>query len=70
MTRLGAIDWGKGQYSFQYKLGYCPCGDKILATPDELREIIEAFGFLTAREPGTIRKMISGLLRGLLTKLS
>lgn len=48
MSRIGAIDWDETINHFQYKLGYCACGKKILATPDEVREIANTFeGFRT-----------------------
>lgn len=49
--KLGAIDWHSTLAGFRYKLGYCECGEKILATPDELEEIVNAFSYLLDDQP-------------------
>jgi len=58
MTKLGAIDWDETYAGFQYKLGYCVCGKKILATSDELQEVVTSFGYLETRGNLTKRLVI------------
>lgn len=47
MKRMGAVDYREDYPGFQYKIGYCRCGEKVLITPDERNELIERF---TSRE--------------------
>lgn len=63
--KLGKIDWDSSYPGFQYKLGYCECGKKVLATPDELTEIVNTFEYLIERE-----RVIKRLAIYLLKKLS
>lgn len=62
--KLGAIDWGEGYSGFQFKLGYCKCGEKVLATGDELTEIVEAFNYLERRKR-PIKLLVEFLLKKL-----
>lgn len=65
MNKLGAIDWDATTAGFQYKLGYCQCGAKILATGEELAEIVEEFGSLSTRKGRIIKRVAEFLLRQL-----
>lgn len=48
MAAIGSLDWDETYPNLQYKLGYCGCGKKILATPLELEELVGRFkGFKT-----------------------
>lgn len=64
MSKIGAIDWDDSRREFQYKLGYCSCGSKILATKDEVEEIVNSLGYL-GRRKNVLRRSAIFLLNGI-----
>lgn len=64
--KLGAIDWDATCGGFQYKIGYCGCGAKVLATGEELTELVGEFGYMATRR----RRMMKNVALYLLKKLA
>ncbi len=65
MTDLGSIDWDESKKGFQHKLGYCECGKKILATSEELDDIIAYYG-----TPGLKRRVTKSLAQFFIRRLT
>jgi hypothetical protein len=64
--KLGSIDWDATCGGFQYKIGYCGCGAKVLASSEELTELVGEFGYMASRR----RKIMKGLVLALLRRLA
>lgn len=64
MKRLGlaCLDVDASRGGFHYKLGYCQCGEKVLASETELAEIVNAFNWLEERQ-SVFRRWAVVLLR-------